>query len=72
MASRDLLLNVDEFYNAWADPFFIRMIVDVRKKDVFTKMQDHASMAVNFDHSSDGMLFLSILPFSYVKRVSCK
>jgi len=41
------LINVEEFYNLWAESFYYRIIVDVRTKDQY--LASHASMAVNFD-----------------------
>lgn len=53
------LLSTDEFYNEWSMPFYLRMIVDVRSKQVF-QQGHHASMAVNYDPEGDESLSIFI------------
>jgi len=47
------MLGVDEFYNMWAETFYFRLLVDVRKKEAFEV--DHASTAIHYDPSEDSV-----------------
>ena len=43
------MLGVDEFYNIWAESFYFRLMVDVRKSEAY--LVNHASTAVHYDPS---------------------